>query len=175
MPVNYVIAGPEPMLANYDAGYDLERWAARIQAAEEADRVDVAQFRTNANRTGVVGAQLGERGAVVALVIRMSDTRPNDSYLGFSLIRSGAEVCSPSGIASQWQRVTPGLDGEQSSRYLMWLERHGLAREIYASPVHLGMTGCPDPVSIVGATLKLRDGATNADQVVIGSDPMWGG
>jgi hypothetical protein len=51
----------------------------------------------------------------------------------------------------------------------MWLERHALAHELYASPVHLGMAGCPEPAAIIGATLKLRNGAAQADQVVIES------
>jgi len=174
LPVNYVVDGIDAIFPDHDLTYDRQKWAERIEEAAEADRLDVSDFRANTNRSGVVAAQLVEQGAVVAFVIRMSGTRPNESHLAFSLTRSGTELCSPSGIASQWQRVTPALERGQNSRYLMWLERHGLAHETYASPVHLGMAGCPDPASIVGATLKLRNGATHIDQVIIEPGSMWG-
>jgi S1-C subfamily serine protease len=174
LPVNYLVDGVNPVLSTAAADYDRQQWAARIDAAAEADRQEVAEARANANRTGVVGAQLVDRGEVVAVVVRMSKTRPNDSHVGFSLSRSGTVVCSPSGIASRWQRVTPGIDENRDPRYLMWLERHGLAQEIYVSPVRLGMTGCPDPASVIGATLTLRHGAAYADQVIIGSGQTWG-
>jgi serine protease Do len=172
LPINYLVDGLDPIIAGHDLTYDRQRWAERIEEAEEANRREVAEFRADTNRSGVVAAQLVEQGALVAFVIRMSDTRPNDSHLAFSLTRSGTELCSPSGIASQWRQVTPDLGG-QDSRYLMWLERNGLAHETYASAVHLGMTGCPDPASIVGATLKLRNGAANIDQVIIEPGSMW--
>ncbi len=174
LPINYLVDGLDPIFTDQDLTYDRQKWAERIEGAAEADRIEVFEIRANANRFGVVGAQLVEQGAVVAFVIRMSGTRPNESHLAFSLTRSGTELCSPSGIASQWKRVTPALEGGRDSRYLMWLERHGMAHETYASAVHLGMAGCPDPASIVGATLKLRNGAAHIDQVIIEPGSMRG-
>jgi hypothetical protein len=37
------------------------------------------------------------------------------------------------------------------------------------------MAGCPDPTSVTGATLILRNGAQHADKVVVGTDGLeWG-
>jgi len=174
LPVNYLFDGPDALLAGLGVTYDAQRWAARTRAAAEADRQVVAEARANVSRPGVVGAQIMRTGEVMALVIRWSDSIPGQEHLRFALSRAGSEVCSPSGIASRWQRVGDGIDEQQGSRYLMWLDRHGLTHNVYASPVHLGMAGCPDPTSVMGATLILRNGAQHADQVVVGyEESAW--
>ncbi len=175
LPVNYLFDGPDALLAEHDVAYDAQRWAARIKTALEADRQVVAETRANVSRPGVVGAQIMRTGAVMALVVRWSDSRPREEHLRFALNRAGSELCSPSGIASRWQRVGDAIDDQQGSRYMMWLDRHGLTHAVYASPVQLGMAGCPDPTSVMGSTLILRNGAQHADQVVVGSDASdWG-
>jgi S1-C subfamily serine protease len=175
LPVNYLFAGPDALLAGHGVAYDAQRWSARIRAAADADRQVVAEARANVSRPGVVGAQIMQTGAVMALVVRWSDSRPREEHLRFALSRAGSEVCSPSGIASHWQRIGDGSDEQQESRYMMWLDRHGLTHSVYASPVQLGMTGCPDPTTFMGATLTLRNGAQHANQVVVGSDGVgWG-
>jgi len=175
LPVNYLFDGPDALLADHKVQYDRDRWAARVGVATEADRQDVADARANAIRPGVVEAQIMGQGTVVALVVRLSESRPQDEHLKFTLSRSGSEICSPSAIASRWRRINTGNDGQQGSRYMMWLERHGLTRDVFASPVHLGMAGCPGPSSVMGATLILRNGAQHADQVVVrsGSERGW--
>jgi len=174
LPVNYLFDDPDALLADYDVPYDRPRWTARVNAAAEADRQEVAEARANVTRPGVVAAQITEQGVVVAMVVRMTESRPPDEHLRFSLSRSGSEICSPSGIASRWRRITRDTNERHESRYLMWLERHGLAHDVYASPVHLGMAGCPNPSSVAGATLIIPNGAQYADQVVVESGSQWG-
>jgi hypothetical protein len=174
LPVNYLFDGPDALLADHGVPFDRQRWAMRVNAATEADQKEVAEARANATRPAVVGAEIMGQGAVVAMVVRWSDFRPPNAHLSFTLSRSGSEICSPSGTASRWRRVTTGVNEQQGSRYLMWLERHGLTHDVYASPVHLGMAGCPDPSSVVGATLVLRNGAQHANQVVVGFGSGWG-
>lgn len=174
LPVNYLFDDPDALLAAYDVPYDRQRWAARVNAATEADRQEVAEARANAARPGVVAAQITGQGSVVVLVVRMAESLPRDEHLRFTLSRSGSNICSPSGIASRWRRVTRDISEQQGSRYLMWLDRHGLAHDVYASPVQLETAGCPGPSSIMGATLILSNGAQYADQVVVESELEWG-
>ena len=173
LPVNYLVDGLDPLFPGHDLTYDRQKWTERIEEAEEAEQQLVSEFRANTNRTGVAAAQLVHQGVVVAFVFRHTSTQPNESHLSFSVTQSGSVLCSPSGTASQWQRITPTGEGTQESRYLMWLERHGLANQTYASAVHLSVTGCPDPASIAGTTLKLQGGPANFDQVIIERRSGW--
>lgn len=174
LPVNYLADGPDALLANRPFDFDRDRWRERLQVAAEADRKMAAEARNNVSRPGLVAARFEGRGSVTALVVRWSDERPGDEHFSFDLSRGGAGLCSPTGDASRWRLISDGLEFEaRGSRYMQWLERHHLARGVFASPVSLNMSGCPDPSSVIGSVLALRSGAPEADRVVIGADSRW--
>jgi hypothetical protein len=50
---------------------------------------------------------------------------------------------------------------------LMWMDRNGLAHEVYAGQVQLQMQGCPSPPSVLGAVLVLKNASKMADRVTV--------
>jgi len=169
LPVNYLVEGPDALLDSVAVEINRERWQARLSAAAGADRREIADLETEMRRPAVVGAFLEPPGAVVAIVVRWGSSPPGHERITFSLHGAGGSLCEPAGEVASWHRLTDRFRQETGSRYLMWLERNGLMREMYAGPVHLQMRGCPNPSAVVGATLKLEGGCRHADRVRVES------
>ncbi len=167
LPLNYLLEGPDAMLPEDEVQIDGARWEARVQAAAESNRKEVTEARAELTHPGLMEVQLVGSAGVVAVVARWSNSRPSRENFEFELETPSGTSCSPSGGATRWERVPVGAERELGSRYVMWLEKHGLMRDMYISSFRLTMSGCPGPSSVAGATIRLKNGAPSADRATI--------
>jgi serine protease Do len=160
LPVNYLVAGKNALLDSAETEIDINAWSAHLREASKADREEVARFRAEMDKPMVVRASILPPGKLIVVIGLASASIPrNGQLLSFDLSKDGAQLCSPTGIVEGWQKISRQSAGELDSRYLMWLDKHNLARDMYLAGVPLRMMGCPGPDSVIGATLALTGSA----------------
>jgi S1-C subfamily serine protease len=169
LPVNYLVDGPASVLPGLALEYDTDRWRARLEAAAEGERKELAELRGQRQAASLAGAAVVRPGALVAVVVRWAESEPPSEQLSFSLAMSegGEPVCSPNGTVASWRPVPEGGRERHRSRYVRWLERSGLQGELYSGEVHLRMPGCPGPSRLVGAQLTLQGAAAGGERVSV--------
>jgi serine protease Do len=167
LPINYLLEEVPPFLTTEAPELDHEAWRERLAEAAEAERREIAELRTHLQKPGLVGAFLAPPGVVTAVVVQWSEFPPGLASFAFSLARRGQTLCLPMGEVQSWGRVEDAGAQVRDTRYFIWLERNGLTREAYAGVVPLRMDGCPDPSSVLGATLTLDGGDPTANRAVV--------
>jgi len=167
VPINYLIAGPSPLLALTRDPGEQARWSDVILRAAEAERRELEQLRPSLDRPALVAAQLVPPGLIGALIVRSGQQAPRPESLRFELVRDSRELCRPSGQIVDWQRLRSATSDISRSRYLTWLQRHDLLTGLYAGTVHLEMSGCPAPGLVLGSTLVLTGGDPRANQAEV--------
>jgi serine protease Do len=165
LPVNYLVSGRNALLDSAEIELDITAWSAYLREANKADREEVARFKAEMQKPMVLRASILPPGRLIAVIGLASASKPTyGQLLSFDLSKDGARLCAPSGIVEDWQKVSM-QPGELDSRYLLWLEKHSLARDMYVTAVHLRMMGCPGPETVVGATLALE--GSELDRAVV--------
>ena len=162
VPVNYLY-GRDKLLGERQPWFGAAAWSSRLAAAGAAEQAEIEEIRRQLDRPLLGGASLVPVGAVVAVVLRASDGPPSAESFQFALSVAGTKMCSPRGRGEEWQRWSSEGEGVDS-RQSRWLAKHGLAAQLWATPVHLAMAGCPPPSQLVGAVLEL-DGAADSAAV----------
>jgi hypothetical protein len=167
LPINYLVNGPQPILAATDLEIDQTTWQARISEAVEDDQQEVARARSEIGQAGLFKAfQLQYRPYnLVATIGRWSADAPLDESFTFELSRNDSPLCIGAGISREWRPVGSSTADLVPGRYLIWLKRHGLLREMYTTHVVVDTFDCPQTTTFVGATLTLHGAASDASEV----------
>ena len=63
--------------------------------------------------------------------------------LSFTFRNPDRILCSVSSGIQGWERLGSGASPSASSKYLLWLEKNGLGRDVYQAFAPLDLTGCP--------------------------------
>jgi serine protease Do len=143
LPVNYLYAWAGPLLPAPDPAPDTKSWTRVLARVEDADRREVEKARGESSRPALVGlAMLPGRGPA-AMVVRLSSGQPSPETLSFTFRNPDRILCSVSSGIESWQRLSSGEKPSASSRYLLWLEKNGLGRDVYQALAPLDLTGCP--------------------------------
>jgi serine protease Do len=157
LPINYLYERSSTDLALPLPPPDFTAWHAVVQTARREDEREIESMRVAFRKPGLSGAALSPDGHVYALVIARG-MPAGSTPLSFDLLVGDRVVCHPGAIVEGWDlwaRRRGELGGDP--RYLRWLDRAGLAGDIYVGTAPLHVEGCPDPATLIGAELVLRD------------------
>lgn len=171
LPINYLIAGAQALLPTSETEIDRERWQARVRKAVADDRHEVEKVTSEFGHAGLIGAFHQQPYGLVATVARWSDNPPPEEHFAFELSNDGSTICLPSGNSGNWRSVQANPSEFFPPRYLMWLERNGLLRNMYTTSVRLDTDFCTVSGSIIGATLNLNGGSNSAHEVIVQRGP----
>jgi serine protease Do len=168
LPANYAYEGEGPMLVPPSRpAPDSDTWRRLMARVAEADRREVAQASSDSGRTALLAlAPVPGRG-LVAVVARRARTLPSSEPVTFVFRAADRILCRVSSVASDWQPAGSGLSGEgASSRYVQWLKKHGLQKEVFQGMATLDLQACPTE-ELPGAEVVLEGGDERADRVGI--------
>jgi hypothetical protein len=164
LPANYLVDGRSRVLLDHDMDFDPVRWRTRVRDAEMIDEQSVEVARANPSQAGLAGARCTQPNMVDAIVARWSPSDPSTQSFSFTLRRGDHVLCTKSGDAREWRRITEGGTPVTTSRYLMWLERHGLLDDVFVSTVRLDASDCGERSEILDAIMVLHNGQQYADR-----------
>lgn len=162
LPVNYlfdwaVLPAPSP-------SPDARSWARVLARVEEADHREVEKARGESTRPALVGLALIPGRGPAAMVVRLSSVQPSPETLSFTFRNPDRILCSVSSGIESWERLGTGAAPSANSKYLLWLEKNGLGRDVYQAVAPLDLTGCPTE-ELDRAEMVLDGGDERSDRV----------
>ena len=168
LPANYAYEGAGALLAPPSRpAPDSETWRKLMARVAEADRKDVAQASSEMGRPALLAlAPVAGRG-LVAVVARRARTTPTSEPVTFVFRSADRELCRVSSVAGSWQPVGDGFTGEEAgSRYVQWLTKNGLQKEIFRGIATLDVRTCPTE-ELPGSEVFLEGADVRADRLGI--------
>lgn len=169
LPVNYLASGPNPLLPGVSFDFDNERWQARIDEAELADRNLLAANSPDLKRPALLTARWTGDGKVGVQLGRWSTLPPSDESLSFVVRRAGRDLCSPPWTTVRWRLSGERAVANPGARFTLWLAHHHRLHELYVSNLTLDLGGCPNPGKLPGSSLVLTSGARHVNALRIQS------
>jgi hypothetical protein len=164
LPVNYVYSGADRLIDGDRIPYNTGVWKRRLDDAARDERDEVASIGNAMTRPALVGAAVLRPGYVRAVVVRLDVSPPVQERFTFEVRRNEQLLCTPHGPLTQWFQVPQVAQSGLDSRFVDWLEEHGLMRQAYAGVVSLRMGDCPPPDEVVGARLVMSEADPRANQ-----------
>ncbi len=167
LPINYAYAGENPLVPPSETGAAGGRWRSVLERVKLADREEVRAAASFSSLPGISSAAVTPEGDVVAVLLSRG-WRASGLTFRFSLRREGAELCGPKGVVETWEsRGTARQDAMADSRYMRWLEKNGIVRDLWIGIASLRWEACPPAPSSLGAELVLLDGDPQADRAIL--------
>lgn len=170
LPINYAYegyAGGRPFVPRPEGTGDRSRWTALLARVADEDRQAVARQSHGSTHPGLVKAAFVPGVGIVALVGRFATSAPGLESFDFKV----EDMCTGRGSVQTWRQVEMKKDAADS-RYVQWLERHGLLQKLYAGPATLELTECPPLEAMIGGVLQLEGAEENATRALIGVEMM---
>lgn len=159
LPVNYLFEWPLPAPDTSDS----DSWEQVLARVEEADLREVEKARGESSRPALVGLALIPGRGPAALVVRRSSVQPAPETMSFTFRKPDRILCNVSSGIMSWDRLGSRASSA-SSKYLLWLEKHGLGRDVYQAFAPLDLNGCPTE-DLNGAEILLEGGDERADRL----------
>jgi hypothetical protein len=167
LPINYAYEGENPLVPPPDAVLAGERWRLVLSRVKLTDREELRAAAASSSLPGISSAAVTPEGDVVAVLLSRG-WRASGLTFRFSLRRDGAELCGPKGVVETWEsRGATRQDPMADSRYMRWLEKNGIARDLWIGIASLRWEGCPSAASSLGAELVLLGGDPQADRAIL--------
>ena len=176
LPVNYAYAGDAP-LVEAPPEVDAQAWALVLSRAADEDRAEVRELAGALYEPGLVAAAPAADGSVDAVLLQRFAAAPRPSSRAFALARGDRTLCRLEGRVDRWTRLgslggrAPDV-GDLASRpdaLWKWLDRTGLARDLWVGVARLDLAPCPPPED--GDELTLSHGEPTMDRVPVQLTP----
>lgn len=168
LPINYVYESAEPFVEVPAVEDRLVRWKAFVSRVEQAEKRELDEISKAFRRPGLVAALVGPDGSVAALLLRRDSIEPGREDISLTLRKARNSVCTPTGTVERWKKVDAGpSDRPGGSRYIRWMQRHGLSSEVWVGASRLRWSGCPPAEEALGAELVLEGADPHADRTVL--------
>jgi serine protease Do len=166
LPVNYLYELHSAELPLPIPAPDFTAWEARLTRGRREEKREIETLRAAFRKPGLSGAAIGPTGEAFAILIARG--MPSGAMpFSFDLVENERLLCRPTGIVESWDFWSRRReDPRQDARYLRWLEKAGLAGDLYVGTALLHMEACPDQVTLVGAQLILREAEPGLDRAV---------
>jgi serine protease Do len=166
LPVNYLYEMRSGELPLPIPAPDFTAWQARLARGRRDEEREIETLRDSFRKPGLSGAAIGPTGEAFAIIVARG--MPSHAMpFSFELFESDRLLCRPTGIVESWDFWSKRReDPRQDARYLRWLEKAGLAGDLYIGTALLHVEACPDPASLVGAQLVLREADPGLDRAV---------
>jgi hypothetical protein len=151
VPVNYLTAGPEPLLPH---DHDAHPWTMRLASVDLPAQRRAEDLAAELARPALLHARLQPGGVTMATVGSLSAAPPAPGRLSFRL-HSGARPPVFQAAVPRWRPASLDDVGGQPLQ-ARWLERHGHYLFYFTAevPVEVVCSGCP----VAEADLELLDG-----------------
>lgn len=163
LPINYAHEGSPPVLPASPATPGTgSAWKDVLAKIAAADQREVKTMESESARPALIGLTVVPGSGPAAVVLRIAHDMPLSETLFFTFRTPDRVVCKASGGVRFWQRMNDGSAAGSDSRYLRWLQKHGLAQDVYQGLAILDLTGCP------------RDDLREAEVVLDGGDERAG-
>ncbi len=173
LPVNYLYEADSPWLKPPSPAPSVEKWMALRSRVEDEDRSAAFDARVSTEAPALAGIALRPDGTGLAMVLRQSQSPPPSEEFRFHMDKGDGTFCSVKGAASAWSQVASGsemLEDLRNTRAAMWLEKHGLAKSVYASRVPVDFRSCAGPDVARKSLIILEGGAEGADRINASAD-----
>jgi S1-C subfamily serine protease len=164
LPINYVYEGSAALVQAPSLAAESKGWQAVLAKVEEADRREVQALASASSRPALVGLAIVPGSGPAAVVLRLSRIQPTPEVLSFTLRTPERIVCYVSGGVRSWSHL--GSASGSASRYVQWLDRNDLAKDVYQGLAELDLKGCPRG-ELQDAEIVLDGGDERADRIGI--------
>ena len=166
LPINYLYEMQSGELPLPIPAPDFAAWQTRLARGRRAEEQEIETLRTAFRKPGLSGAAIGPTGEAFAIIVARG--MPSSAIpFSFELFENERLLCRPTGIVESWDFWSRRReDPRQDARYLRWLEKAGLAGDLYVGTALLHLETCPDPASLIGAQLILREADPALDRAV---------
>jgi serine protease Do len=142
LPINYAYEGQSPFLSRPSPAPDSESWRGLLAQVEEEDRRDAQRMAAAASHSALLGVSPVPGRGLAAVVVRLSHGEPGPEPVSFTFRKAQRPVCSVAATVERWRRVEPETGGE-AARYLQWMEKHGIYKDLYQGLAMVSLEGCP--------------------------------
>jgi serine protease Do len=167
LPVNYLYeisssGVPLPIPAPDFAG-----WRLLLREVHEQDDREAAQARASFRKPALGAAALNPSGEIYVFLLARG-LPAGATPLRFDLFRGERLLCPATAIVETWDPFGSGhAERREDARRARWLQKIGLGAELYLGNAALRLDACPDPASLLGAMVVLRDGEPGADRAIV--------
>lgn len=172
VPVNYLFSGDDPLLSVDRAAEEESRWQALVTEVSNGERAALNEMVRGSARPALLHARRIRAGAVEVIVARVAPSNPAPERLEFRLFSDAGAACALFGEISWWRPVEERRDLVDGSRYLSWLERHGLLPKVFVGRSLLNTQGCEAGL-VVGSSVVLERGFAGADRSAVRVGGLW--
>lgn len=145
LPINYVYSGPQRLLPPPVLPRPDERsWSDLLADVATADRKEARRAAdTGSGRTALLQLETMSGKGSVAVVARRSVGTPQAEPLTFRFGTAERTLCQVTGLAGDWHPAGAETGQATGSRYLQWLKKNGLQKDVYVGLAPLDLQGCP--------------------------------
>jgi serine protease Do len=166
LPINYAWSGPAAMLdAPPGASEGFEALLARARQEDDALAGNVAKTEL---RPLLGGVSMNPQRQVVAQILRPARNTPYSEDFAFKVWNGTTEVCSMTASVGEWKPVdSPAALTRNNARLQAWLQKHGLAAQLYAGEAWLRLDLCARDQLQPGVQLELQGAEPSASRVVL--------
>jgi S1-C subfamily serine protease len=147
LPINYVYAGarrllPPPVLPRPDE----RSWSDLLADVATADRREVQRAtEAGSGRPALLELVTVPGKGSAAVVARRAIGTPRAEPLTFLFSAGERALCRVTAPADDWHPVEANAAQEQAadSRYIQWVKKNGLQKDVYVGLASLDLQGCP--------------------------------
>ena len=167
LPINYAYAGDSPLLAPpVEPQPDAAAWRGLLAKISAADRKEVVRMSSGTGRPALLALNSVPGKGLVAVVARRTRSRPRSETVSFTFRNGQRVLCRVSALVNGWSPLAAGGDtaAGADSRYLQWLRRNGLQRDLFEGFATLDLQGCPVD-ELRGSQVVLEGADELADRV----------
>jgi serine protease Do len=167
LPINYAYSGSRPLLPPPTLPQpDQESWSKLLAQVEAADRKEIQKAGPGSVALLDLASSSSGQGGPVAVVARRTATAPPSETLTFAFRNGQRGLCQVTAQAGDWKSADDaGAQGE-GSRYMQWVKKNSLQKDVYLGFAPLDLAGCPLE-DLHGAALVLNGADERADRIVI--------
>jgi serine protease Do len=166
LPLNYAWSGEAPLLpapAGLSGAFD-----ALLARARDEDEALAGKMATAELRPLLGGVAVNAQRQVMAQILRPARSQPYYEEFSFKVWRGETEVCSMTTSVNDWKSVdVPQAASRSNARVQSWLQKHGLASQLYAGEAPLRLDLCAREKLTPGVQLELQGAEPSASRVIL--------
>jgi hypothetical protein len=166
LPINYAYTGSNPLLPPPTLPQpDQESWSKLLAQVEAADRKEI-QNAVDSGRVALLDLATSGQEGPIAVVARRTATAPPPETLTFAFRSDQRSLCQVTAQAGNWKSADSADAQSEGSRYMQWVKKNSLQKDVYLGFAPLDLAGCPLE-DLHGAALVLNGADERADRIVI--------
>jgi serine protease Do len=168
LPINYAYDGTSRLLSPPARPQpDAESWKVLLTKVAEADRREVTRLASEKSQPALMALTALPGQGVVAILAQRASSPPRSENVTLLFRTSERVLCEVDALVSDWRKWEGAGDGTGGdSRYLEWLKRNGLLKEVYQGIAPLRLDNCPAE-ELQGSEVVLQGGDERADRLEV--------